>query len=281
MTAHASRQTQHHNAKVRQDARAQQTSSLLREALTADRDEKQELHTQVIVLHLSVAESVAWRYRGRGMDHQDLVQIARLGLVEAVSRFNPDRGPFLAFAVPTMVGHVKRHFRDHGWFVRPPRPIQEKQLAITRAREDLSHTLHRRPSTTDIASHLNITQHDVREASNIAGCFTPASLDAPLNDPSHSFSDTLGDTQPELDNIDALATISPACLLLPPDDRHLLFLRFFLLRSQDQIGAELGISQMQVSRRLRRILTQLKTAIGDLEPPAAAITTDKPTIAGN
>jgi RNA polymerase sigma-B factor len=273
MTAQAPSHDQLELPNFHQDARSQQTSLLLRRAWMAEQDERRELYAQVIELHLNVAASVAWRYRGRGMEHQDLVQIARLGLVEAVTRFDPDRGPFLAFATPTMVGHVKRHFRDHGWVVRPPRPVQEKQLEISRAQDDLSHQLRR--NTTDIASHLNFTEQDVREAANLAGCFNPTSLDAPHRDRGsdfgHSYADTLGETQPEMNDVDTLATIEPACRVLPPDDRHLLFLRFFLLRSQSEIGAELGISQMQVSRRLRRILMQLRTAIGELEAPAAGI----------
>src|ERR1700710_757326 len=103
-----------------QRSRSELTTELLVLARTADEADSHQLRSRVVVLHLDVAESVAWRYRGRGQDHQDLVQVARVGLIEAVERFDPDRGPFLAYAVPTMVGHVKRHFRDHGWVVRPP-----------------------------------------------------------------------------------------------------------------------------------------------------------------
>jgi RNA polymerase sigma-70 factor (sigma-B/F/G subfamily) len=253
------------------EARSRVTTSLLREAALAGDHERRDLHARVIVLHLDVADSVAWRYCGRGQDHQDLVQVARLGLVEAVERFDPERGSFLAFAVPTMVGHVKRHFRDHTWVVRPPRPIQERHHEITRARDDLSRGLCRPPTTTEIAGHLNMAVEDVREAMNIQGCYQPTSLDAGVSESGNNFSpryaDTLGEDQPELANVETLATVSPACLLLPPEDRELLFLRFFVLCSQEEIGAQLGISQMQVSRRLKRILTQLREEIGGLDTP--------------
>ena len=254
------------------EARSQLTTSLLQQALHAGAEERQELHSRVVVLHLDVAESVAWRYRGRGQDHEDLVQVARLGLVEAVERFDPDRGPFLAFAVPTMLGHVKRHFRDHSWMVRPPRPIQERRQDIVQARDDLTHTLGRPATTAELARHLDLTDEEVREASNVQGCFQAASLDARYGDDGsesgYSHVDVLGEEQAELGNIDTLATISPACLLLDAADRQLLYLRFYLQCTQDEIGARLGISQMQVSRRLRRILTRLRRTIGDLEAPA-------------
>lgn len=196
-----------------------------------------------------------------------------LGLVEAVERFDPDRGSLLAFATPTMVGHIKRYFRDHGWFVRPPtidagttqrsRPGQE--------RSDLPAAP--TPEYRRDPSHLGLSAGDVHEAGHIQDCLHPTSLDAPIaqdSDSGPSYSEVLGNDEPELDRIDVIATIKPACQQLPADDRRILYLRFFLLYTQDEIGAELGISQMQVSRRLRRIFTQLKAVIGELDPPPAA-----------
>jgi RNA polymerase sigma-70 factor (sigma-B/F/G subfamily) len=254
------------------DSRSQVTSVLLRQAREAGESERRELHTRVVVLHLDVAESVARRYRGRGQDHDDLVQVARLGLVEAVERFDPDRGPFLAYGVPTMVGHVKRHFRDHGWFVRPPRAVQERHIEVTRARNDLTYRLGRQPSMEDIARHLELDVRDVREAGDVGGCYHPSSLDASLlgqdSGNGGSYADVLGSDDLQLEGIEAVVTISPACRQLAAEDRRILYLRFFLMRSQDEIAAELGTSQMQISRRLRRILAQLKTVIGELDPPA-------------
>jgi len=248
------------------ESRSQLTTELLRTALTADADERRELHARVVMMHLDVAESVAWRYHNRGQEHQDLVQIARLGLVEAVERFDPDRGPFLAYATPTMVGNVKRYFRDHGWVVRPPRAIQERQAAISRSRDDLTHELRRLPNAFEIAAHLDISTTDVREAQNIQGCFQPASLDMTVGDGDSDLSDTLGQEEPDLERVEALATVSRACRQLDEDEKRLLYLRFFAMQSQEEIGAEFGISQMQVSRWLRRVLGQLKTTIGDTEP---------------
>jgi len=249
-----------------QRSRSELTTDLLRQARRADDTEAHQLTSRVVVLHLDVAESVAWRYRGRGQDHQDLVQVARVGLIEAVERFDPDRGPFLAYAVPTMVGHVKRHFRDHGWVVRPPRQIQEKQAEIARAKDDLTHTLRRPPTVSDIANHLGFTTSEVQEALDIEGCFHPASLDAALAHSANDLNGILGEKEAQLESIEALATISPACLKLPVDERRLLYLRFFKMCSQEEIAAEFGISQMQVSRWLRRTLGQLKEVIGDMDP---------------
>jgi RNA polymerase sigma factor (sigma-70 family) len=262
------------NASSPDETRSQVTAALLRQARQCGGGQRLELHARVVVLHLDVADSVAWRYHGRGQDHEDLVQVARLGLVEAVERFDPDRGPFLAFAAPTMVGHIKRYFRDHGWFVRPPRPIQERHLEIARARNDLTYRLGRQPSTVEIGQHLGLDPGDVREAGNVQGCFHPTSLDAgPFGQDSGSgggYADLLGSDEPELASIDAVATVGPACRRLPAEDRWILYLRFFLLCSQEEIAAELGMTQMQVSRRLRRILTHLNSSIGGLEAPAEA-----------
>lgn len=247
-------------------SRSELVTELLLEARDADPAVAHELTERVVMMHLDVAESVAWRYRGRGQDHQDLVQVARVGLIEAVERFDPDRGPFLAYAVPTMVGHVKRHFRDHGWVVRPPRQIQEKQAEIARAKDELTHMLRRRPTANDLANHLGFTEQEVQEAQNIEGCFHPASLDAALAHSANDLNGLLGAKEPQLESIEALATVSPACMHLPEDERRLLYLRFFKMCSQEEIATEFGISQMQVSRWLRRTLAQLKQDIGDTDP---------------
>jgi RNA polymerase sigma-70 factor (sigma-B/F/G subfamily) len=259
------------NSNSSSDTRSEVTSALLRQAREVGPSQRRELHARVVVLHLDVAESLARRYRGRGQDHEDLVQVARLALVEAVERFDPDRGPFLAFGVPTMVGHIKRYFRDHGWFVRPPRSIQERHVEVTRATNDLTSRLGRQPSTVEIAQHLGLNAGDVRAARNVQGCFRPTSLDAsPVTgasdgDSGRSYADVLGSDDLQLASIDAVVTVSPACRQLSAEDRRILYLRFFLMCSQDEIAAELGTSQMQISRRLRRILTQLKAAIGELD----------------
>ncbi len=242
--------------------------------VTADEVERQELRDRVVVMHLDAAESVAWRYAGRGQDHQELVQVARLALVEAVRRFDPGRGPFLAYAFPTMVGHVKRHFRDHGWMVRPPRAIQERRAGITAARDQLSQSLGRHPDPVDIAHHLQLSQGAVIEAENIGGCYQPTSLDAAFLDQGETnvapdLYSVLSQQEPDLDRVDVLATIRTACLQLSDDDKQLLYLRFFTQLSQLEIAAEIGGSQMQISRRLSRLLQQLRQTIGDLEPPPA------------
>jgi RNA polymerase sigma-70 factor (sigma-B/F/G subfamily) len=253
-----------------QKTRSELTSDLLTRARSTNAAEAKEFRARVVILHLDVAESVAWRYRSRGQDHQDLVQVARLGLIEAAERFDAERGPFLAYAVPTMVGHVKRHFRDHGWVVRPPRQIQEKQAEIARAKDQLTHILRRPPTVHDVAKFLDLSEHDVQEAQDIEGCFHPASLDAALAHSANDLNGLLGEKEPQLESIEALATVSPACMQLPEAERRLLYLRFFKMCSQEEIAVEFGISQMQVSRWLRRTLAQLKDAIGEMDPISAS-----------
>jgi len=264
--AHETSRSVSHDSDADPRSRSELTTDLLTQARDAEPALAHQLVSRVVVLHLDVAESVAWRYRGRGQDHQDLVQVARVGLIEAVERFDPDRGPFLAYAVPTMVGHVKRHFRDHGWVVRPPRQIQEKQAEIARAKDELTHALRRPPTVADIAKFLDLTETEVQEAQDIEGCFHPASLDAALAHSANDLNGLLGEKEPQLESIEALATISPACLQLPADERRLLYLRFFSMCSQEEIATEFGISQMQVSRWLRRTLGRLKDVIGEMEP---------------
>ena len=150
--------------------------------------------------------------------------------------------------------------------MRPPRQIQEKQAEIARAKDELTHMLRRRPTVSDVANHLGLTEHEVQEAQDIEGCFHPASLDAALAHSANDLNGLLGAKEPQLESIEALATISPACMHLPEDERRLLYLRFFKMCSQEEIAAEFGISQMQVSRWLRRTLAQLKEDIGEMDP---------------
>lgn len=245
-------------------SRSTLTTELLTRARNGGKDTAADIVSTVVLMHLDVAESVAWRYHGRGHDHQDLVQVARLGLIDAVNRYDPEHGPFMSYAVPTMVGYVKRYFRDQGWVVRPPRHIQEKQAPIAHAKDELTQILRRPPTVNDVASHLGFTPLEVQQALDIAGCFQPASLDA-STDTLNDLNESLGERDQHFDSIDALATVGPACRHLPDRERRLLYLRYFQMLSQEDIAAELNVSQVQVSRLLRKTLARLRRNIGDID----------------
>lgn len=247
--------------------RAERTETRFRRAVSAPAPQRAELRRAVVLDHLDVADSLARRYRHRGADEADLVQVAHLALVEAVERFDPERGDFVAFAVPTILGSLKRYFRDHGWMVRPPRRIQDLQAEIGPAWAELSQELRQTPSTHELAQRLDRETSEVAEACGARGCFRPTSLDAPFGDGPGSLATTLADTESAFDLVDIATTLGPACRVLSPTDRQLLHLRFFRQLTQREIAAELGVSQMQVSRSLTRILDTLRH---QLEHPRAA-----------
>ena len=217
----------------------------------------------MVTLNLPVARSIAHQFRNRGEAAEDLEQVAYLGLVKAVHRFDPTKGEeFLSFAVPTIGGEVKRHFRDLAWSVRPPRRIQEIQGAISPAVQELLQELGRFPRASEIAERIDAEEDDVVEALACGGCFTPLSLDdrGPGGD-GYQLADRLADRERGFQRAEAIAMLGSACRKLKPRDRRILYLRFYKGYTQEQIAAELGVTQMQVSRLLARILRDLRGAI--------------------
>jgi RNA polymerase sigma-B factor len=222
-----------------------------------------ELETQLIEDHVAVARSIASRYRDRGIDLDDLEQVALLALIRAARRFDPDAGhDFMSYAVPTIRGELRKHFRDSGWMVRPPRRVQELQARIPRAQEELERRLGRSPRPSEISAHLGEDLDVVVEALTADGCFTPASLDAPVGDRSAVLGDLLGHTDPDLDAAEARALLAPVLRRLDDRDRLMLTLRFAEQRTQTEIGERVGLTQTQVSRVLARILRQLRAELG-------------------
>ncbi|HEX2175825.1 MAG TPA: sigma-70 family RNA polymerase sigma factor [Nocardioidaceae bacterium] len=217
------------------------------------------------MLNLPVAESIARRYAGRGEPLEDLLQVAAMALTKAVQRFDPHRGhDFLSFAVPTIRGEIKRYFRDNGWTVRPPRGLQELRQRIGPAVDELSQQLHRAPRPSEIAKHLGVNAGDVCEALATDGCYSPSSLDdRGTDDGAADHAAILGQDDPGLVRAEAVALLGPVCRRLRPRERHLLYLRFFRGWTQSEIAAELGLSQMQISRLLGDLLTRLRA---ELEP---------------
>lgn len=244
--------------------RAEITARLLRQVTeTSDEIEAKRLRDEVVVLNMGVARAIASRYRDRGISREDLMQAAYLGLVKAVQGFDPSfERDFLSYAVPTVAGEVKRYFRDFGWTIRPPRRVQELQSQISRASSELSQALHRSPKTIEVAEHLSVDVDSVIEALAADGCFTPASLDIPLGeDGSTSLGDLLGYDDVDMGRAEARMMLAPAVRRLGARDRRILELRFFRGWTQAQIAVDIGVTQMQVSRLLSRILCDLRTEL--------------------
>lgn len=253
------------------DSRRSTAASQHREELTsrlleqlADKQnpaERDRICDEIVLLNMPVAESIAGRYRQRGAELDDLVQVAQLGLVKAVQRFDPSNGShFLAFAVPTITGEVKRYFRDHCWAIRPTRKVQEVQHAISACEPELSQALGRAPTAGELAEEMDVDEEDVLEALSSEGYFHLVSLDMPASwgESSQSVADGLGDDDWHLTWVENHQVLEPVLALLSDDEKRLLKLRFERAWTQSQIASKLGVSQMQVSRRLSALLTRLR-----------------------
>jgi RNA polymerase sigma-B factor len=224
---------------------------------------------EVIVAWLPLATDLAHRFAGRGEPIQDLVQTATVGLIKAVDRFDASRGnDFASFAVPTIVGEVKRYFRDQSWEIHVPRRLQELRLAIGESTETLAQQLAHSPTAAEVADDLGVPEQEVREGLKAAQAYSPASLDAPAGgaagEPGPALGDLLGEEDGELARAELRMTIAPAVAALPERQRRILRLRFAGNLTQDQIAARVGVSQMHVSRLLTRSLRQLRHHLQDV-----------------
>jgi RNA polymerase sigma-B factor len=221
-----------------------------------------DLTNQLIETNAGVARSIASRYRNRGIDLDDLEQVAMLGLTKAARRFDATAGhDFLSYAVPTIRGEIRKHFRDAGWTVRPPRRVQELQGRIARAQEELESQLGRSPRPSEIAAHLDEDLNLVVEALTADGCFTPTSLDGPVLNGSLNLGDLLVGNDRDTESAEARLTVAPAVRRLCERDQHILQLRFVEDRTQEEIAQVLGLTQAQVSRTLARILRKLRSEL--------------------
>ena len=246
------------------ESRGATSTRLLTEAAAeTDPVERTRLQNEVVVMHMGLARAIAARYRGRGIADDDLVQAATMALLKAARNFDPSNGAeFLTYAVVTMKGEVKRQFRDFGWMVRPPRPIQKMQADVARAEGELTQTLGRSPRVREVAEHMGVSEDEVLEALTADGCFSPTSLDLPVGaQGSGVLGDTLADVDTALDEAEARIMLMPAVKALPERDRQVLYLRFFRQQTQSQIAEEIGVTQMQVSRILARVLGELRGRI--------------------
>lgn len=246
-------------AAIHQDRHEQAEELLATLAQTDCPEQRRELEHEVVLLTLDIADHAARRYRGRGMDFEDLRQVARLALVKAVRGYRADRGPcFAAYAVPTVTGELKRHFRDAGWAVRPPRRLQEARLEVARREEELRQDLQREPTRDELAASLGLSLGTLAEAAQAASGFQAASLDGA---PGDGLPMELPDDRDDYAQIDLRDALHRALAGLGRRELQILRLRFVEERTQAEIGAVIGVSQMQVSRLLSATLARLRTAM--------------------
>ena len=249
------------NAQLRRERSAELTAQLL----VADEAQSRVLRRRLVLLHLDAADGVARHYGGRGQDHQDLVQVARVGLVEASVRYDPALGSFLGFALPTMMGVIRRQFRDRAWSVKPPRCIQEHAAVLARAREDLTHELLRWPTISELSEYLSLSEAEIRAARQVDGCFQASSLDVPIGQRAESLGESLSEVETRYEHVETSLTLQPAYQQLSERDQRLVYLRFYSELSQREIAEEFGVSQMQISRWLVRVLRSLRSYLGEDE----------------
>lgn len=243
--------------------RRYETARLLSRARASRGAARAGYENEVVRVNMVVAKDVARRYHGRGIAAEDIDQVAYLGLVKAVRGFDPAVGDdFLSYAVPTLRGEIRRYFRDAGWTVRPPRSVQEVQTRVTAAEAELCQKLGRSPRPTEIAVHLDVPLTLVVDSLKASGCFTPVSLDAPRAEADdESPAERMGDLDPAFATTEARLALQPLIGSLGERDRRIIELRYFENRTQAQIGAEVGVTQEQVSRLLSGILLRLRRTL--------------------
>jgi len=232
--------------------------------LPAGDPERARIRATLVELHLPLVEYLARRVRNRGEWLDDLTQVATIGLIKSIDRFDLERGvEFSTYATPTIVGEIKRHFRDKGWAVRVPRRLQELKLSLTKAIGELAQREGRAPTVSELAAHLQMSEEEVLEGLESANAYSTVSLDAPDSgdEDAPAVADSLGMIDDALEGVEYRESLKPLLERLPPREKKILLLRFFGNMTQSQIAAELGISQMHVSRLLARTLAQLREGL--------------------
>lgn len=219
---------------------------------------------QIVEEHGGLARGLARRFQGRGEPLDDLEQVAMIGLIKAADRFDPDHGSrFESFAAVTIMGELKRHLRDKAWTVRVPRGLKEASRQVNRAIDELGQQLGRSPSVREVAAHLGVSDESVIEALQVGSAYTPASLEMPVgDDDAATLGDFVGSEDETLEMSGRWADATSAIEALDERERHIVYARFFEGKTQSEIAADLGMSQMHVSRLLRKSLDQLREVIG-------------------
>ena len=225
---------------------------------------RDDLRDQLVRGYLPVAQHIARRFANRGEPLDDLVQVATVGLINAINRYSPDRGTdFFSFAVPTISGEVRRHFRDLGWSMRVPRRLKDMHVSINGVVSELSQSLGRAPKPTEIAERLGVPVSEVLEGLEASEAYRSSSLDEMLSSAqgSATVGELVGGADAELDRVDFRQALRPALADLAPRERTIVMLRFFGNMTQTQIAQEVGISQMHVSRLLTQTLDRLRSRL--------------------
>lgn len=234
---------------------------------TAPEAERLAARDELVARHLPLVEHCARRFRNRGEPFEDLVQVGTIGLIKSIDRFDVQRGvEFSTYATPTIIGEIKRYFRDKGWAIRVPRRLQELRMQITSVTAEMTQTLGRSPTPRELAEAIGCTLEEVVEGIESSNAYSTLSLDAADDggdDTGVSILDLLGLDDAGLEHIEIRESIRPLLEALPHREKQILLLRFFKNRTQSQIAAEIGVSQMHVSRLLSRTLEQLRTSLRD------------------
>ena len=224
----------------------------------------------LVHLHLPLVEHCARRFRNRGEPFEDLVQVGTIGLIKSIDRFDTDRGvEFSTYATPTIIGEIKRYFRDKGWAIRVPRRLQELRMQISSATAELTQKLGRSPTPRELAEEIGCTVEEIIEGFESSNAYSTLSLDASNDDDDSSSSmlDALGIDDAGLEHVEIRESIKPLLEQLDPREKKILLLRFFKNMTQSQIAEEIGVSQMHVSRLLSRTLSQLRSSLEEDQSP--------------
>ena len=230
-------------------------------ALEAGTSEHENIRAELIERHLPLVTFMARKFADRGEPLDDLIQVGTIGLIKAIDRFEISKGfEFSTFATPTIVGEIKRHFRDKTWAVRVPRRLQELGASVTKATNELTQKLDRSPTPKEIAKHLGITVDEVAEALESNSAYSTISLDI-TSDTSTTIRDTFGALDEALEGVEYRESLKPLLAQLEDREKRILQMRFFENLSQSQIATELGISQMHVSRILNKVLSHLREGL--------------------
>ena len=257
---------EHHAGSVQMTEVRQRSLHLFTELASADPGQRRhtEVRDELVRLHLPLVEHLTRRFLNRGEPYDDLVQVGTIGLIKAIDRFDLDRAvEFSTYATPTIVGEIKRHFRDKGWAIRVPRRLQELRISISSTSAELTQSLGRSPTISEIAGQLGVTQEEVLEGLESSNAYSTLSLDAtdPTEDSALSMLDSLGEDDEALESVENRESIKPLLERLHPREKHILALRFFKGMTQSQIAAEIGVSQMHVSRLLNKTLQHLRESL--------------------
>ncbi|MEI6621056.1 MAG: RNA polymerase sigma factor SigF [Actinomycetes bacterium] len=231
----------------------------------------QRVRDELVTMHLPLVEYLAHRFRDRGEQTEDLVQVGTIGLIKAVDRFDIDRGfEFSTFATPTIIGEIKRHFRDRGWSIRVPRRLQEMRQQISLATADLSQKSGRSPTVSELADYIGCDEDEILEGIESAQAYSTLSLDSPggsgdanADSETSSLADTLGTEDEALSGVEYRESLKPLLARLSQRERQILMMRFFQNMTQAQIAEQVGVSQMHVSRILAKCLQQLREGLAE------------------